>query len=87
MRAAIPYLENNPKVGGYRDVKAGQVIQVPTSYAKNVIVYVDKLYFLPIGVRVYDNKGLFEQYDYFFLQVNPHFEDAEFTRNYKGYGF
>ncbi|MFL5754144.1 MAG: DUF1571 domain-containing protein [Bacteroidia bacterium] len=81
-------LENNkPKVDDYKDVKAGQVIKVPSAYAKNVTLYIDKLYYLPIGVRIYDNIGLYEQYDYFFLQVNPKFEDAEFTRQFKGYGF
>lgn len=81
-------LENNkPKVDDYKDVKEGQVIKVPSAYAKNVTLYIDKLYFLPIGVRIYDNVGLYEQYDYFFLQVNPKFEDAEFTKSFKGYGF
>ena len=80
-------LENNPKLDDYYDVKEGDVIKIPNMYAKNVLIYVDKSNFLPIGVRIYDHKGLFEQYDYFSLQVNPVFEDAEFTRDYKGYKF
>ncbi len=81
-------LEHNlEKTDDYTDVKAGQVIQVPTAYARHVVVYVDKQYFLPISVKINDDKGLYEQYDYFFLQVNPRFEDAEFTREYKSYGF
>ncbi|HXB41811.1 MAG TPA: LysM peptidoglycan-binding domain-containing protein [Bacteroidia bacterium] len=78
---------NKSKVDDYKDVKAGQVIQVPNAYAKYVLLYIDKQNFLPIGVRVFDDKGLYEQYDYFNVQVNPTFEDAEFTRDYKGYGF
>lgn len=80
-------LENNKKVSGFKDVKAGQVIKVPTSYAKNVTLYIDKGYFLPVGTRIYDDQGLFEQYDYFNLQLNPVIDDAEFTKTYKGYGF
>ncbi len=78
---------NKDKVDDYKDVKAGQVIKVPNAYAKYVLLYIDKQNFLPIGVRVYDDKGLYEQYDYFNVQVNPTFEDVEFTKDYKDYNF
>ena len=78
---------NKPKVGDYKDVKPGQVILVPNAYAKYVLLYVDKLNYLPIAVRVFDDKGLFEQYDYLNVQVNPSFEEGEFTKDYKGYNF
>lgn len=78
---------NKPKVDDFKDVKAGQVIKVPNAYAKYVLLYIDKLNFLPIGVRVFDDIGLYEQYDYFNVQVNPVFEEAEFTKNYKDYKF
>lgn len=81
-------LENNPKFKDYFEaLKPGQVIKVPNWYAKDVTLYIDKLYFLPIGIKINDNKGLFEEYNYFFLQVNPKFDDAEFTKTYKDYKF
>lgn len=81
-------VELNPKLKDYFDpLKKGQVVKVPNWYAKHVIMYIDQLYFLPIGVKVYDDKSLFEEYNYFFLQVNPKFEDDEFTREYKDYKF
>lgn len=81
-------VELNPKFKDYFDIlKKGQVIKVPNWYAKNVIMYIDQLYFLPIGVKVYDDKSLFEEYNYFFLQYNPTFEKDEFTRDFKGYKF
>lgn len=81
-------VELNPKFKDYFDIlKKGQVIKVPNWYAKNVTIYIDQLYFLPIGVKVYDDKGLFEEYNYFFLQVNPTFEKDEFTKDFKGYKF
>lgn len=81
-------LEVNPKLNDYFDIlKKGQVLKVPNSYAKHVTLYVDQLYFLPIGVKILDDKGLFEQYDYHYLQVNPKIEDAEFTKDYKDYKF
>ena len=81
-------LEVNPKLNDYFDIlKKGQVLKVPSAYAKDVVLYIDQLYYLPIGVIVNDDKGLYEQYDYHFLQVNPKFEDAEFTKTYKDYHF
>ncbi len=81
-------LEVNPKLNDYFDIlKKGQVLKVPTDYAKDVTLYIDKLYFLPIGVKILDDKGLYEQYDYHYLQVNPKIEEAEFTKTFKGYHF
>ncbi len=81
-------VELNPKLKDYFDIlKPGQVIKVPNWYAKTVTMYIDQFYFLPIGVKVYDDKGLFEEYNYFHLQVNPKFEENEFTRDFKDYKF
>lgn len=81
-------LEVNPKLSDYFHIlKKGQVLKVPNAYAKHVTLYIDQLYFLPISIKILDDKGLFEQYDYHFLQVNPKIEDAEFTKNYKDYKF
>lgn len=81
-------LEKNPKFKDYFDIlKTGQIIKIPNWYARTVVMYIDQLYFLPISMKVSDDKGLFEEYNYHFLQVNPKFEDGEFTRTYKDYGF
>jgi outer membrane lipoprotein-sorting protein len=81
-------LELNPKLNDYFDIlKKGQVIKVPSWYAKTVTIYIDQLYFLPIGIKVFDDKGLFEEYNYHFLQVNPKLDDEEFTRDYREYHF
>lgn len=81
-------LEVNPKLNDYFDIlKKGQVLKVPNAYAKHVTLYIDQLYFLPISIKILDDKGLFEQYDYHFLQVNPKISDEEFTKTYKDYKF
>jgi outer membrane lipoprotein-sorting protein len=81
-------LEVNPKLNDYFDIlKKGQKLKVPTAYAKHVTLYIDQLYYLPISIKILDDKGLFEQYDYHFLQVNPKIDDAEFTTGYKDYKF
>ncbi len=81
-------LERNKKYKDYFDVlKPGEVIKVPTWYCRKVELYIDKFYFLPISIKIEDDKGLFEEYNYHFLQVNPKFEEDEFTKDYKEYGF
>lgn len=80
-------LENNPKLGSYYDVKEGQVIKVPNAYAKLTLLLIDKEYLLPVNNKVFDDKGLFETYEYYNLQVNPYIAPEEFTKSYKDYHF
>lgn len=80
-------LENNPKFDDYDDIDEGDILKVPNSYAKTVLLFVDQVHYMPVGIRVEDDKGLFEQYDYFSLEVNPKIKDEEFSRNYKEYNF
>lgn len=81
-------VEKNRKFKDYFDLlEPGTVIQVPNWYCKTTILWIDSFYFLPISVKIMDDKGLFEEYNYNFLQVNPKFEEGEFTRNYKDYKF
>ena len=80
-------LENNPKFDDYDDIDEGDILKIPNSYAKTVLLFVDQVHYMPVGIRVEDDKGLFEQYDYFSLEVNPKIKDEEFSRNYKEYNF
>lgn len=80
-------LEKNPAANWYSDVKAGQIIQVPNVYAKLTMLLIDKEMYLPLSNKVYDDKGLFETYEYVNLQVNPAIAPEEFTKDYKDYKF
>ncbi|MDF2437431.1 MAG: hypothetical protein K0Q95_1807 [Bacteroidota bacterium] len=80
-------LENNPKVTSFNDVKEGQVIKVPNAYAKLTLLLIDKEYLLPVNNKVFDDKGLYETYEYYELQVNPTIAPEEFKKNYKDYHF
>jgi len=81
-------VENNKKFKDYFDIiKKGEVIQIPNAYCKKVTIYIDAFYMIPISIIVEDDKGLFEQYDYFFVLVNPEFEKDEFTKNFREYKF
>ncbi|HEX8516616.1 MAG TPA: DUF1571 domain-containing protein [Bacteroidia bacterium] len=80
-------LENNPKLGSYNDVKEGQVIKIPNAYAKLTLLLIDKEHMLPVNNKIFDDKGLFETYEYYDLQVNPTIAPEEFTKGYKDYHF
>ena len=78
---------NAGKVHNYRDVKAKQKIKIPNVYGSKMVLYIDKETFLPRVIKVYDEKGLFESYEYHDLELNPKIAEEEFTREYKEYGF
>ena len=52
-----------------------------------MILYIDKKTFIPIKVMVYDELGLFEEYEFYNLKINTAFENDEFTKGFKEYGF
>ena len=80
-------LELNKDIDFYDDVKPGDEIMVPSSYAKRMVLLIDVDYMLPMVTRVYDDKGLYEQYAYRKFVLNPQFEPDEFKSSYDGYGF
>jgi hypothetical protein len=80
-------LENNPQFGWYTDVKAGDVIKVPDAYAKLTLLSIDKDLLLPVSNKVFDDKGLFETYEYYDLKINTPIADEEFSKDYKDYHF
>jgi hypothetical protein len=42
---------------------------------------------LPVSNKVFDDKGLFETYEYYDMQVNKPFDQKEFTKGFEGYNF
>ena len=80
-------IESNPAVDDSDDVEAGLQIKVPNAYAKKTVLYIDKRNNLPIVQKMYDERGLYEMYEFHDLHVNPLIREEEFTKGYKGYGF
>lgn len=77
----------NPEVDDIHDVKAGQSVRVPNMFGRKIIFLVDLKTMLPLVQEIYDEKGLFEKYEYKSFILNPSFDPAEFTEEYKDYGF
>ena len=80
-------LEANPKYKHFDDAKAGEVIKVPSVYGKKIILYVDKITFLPMVQIIYDNRGLYGRVELSSFVLNPKFTEMDFSKNNKKYGF
>jgi hypothetical protein len=80
-------LEKNPSIKEYENVKPGQIITIPNAYAQKTILFIDKKTHLPIVQKMYDEKGLYEQYEFFNLALNLEIKQEEFKPNYKEYSF
>ncbi len=80
-------LELNTNIHSYTDVSEGQNIVIPESYARRTILFIDQENYLPVVQRIYDDKGLYEQYEFYKLKLNPIIEPQEFTRHYPKYNF
>ena len=56
-------------------------------YAKKSVVYIDRINYLPLKQEMYDDKGLFEKYEFLNLKINPTIYEEEFTEGFKDYNF
>ncbi len=80
-------LEMNTGIKYFDEDLGNRNLKVPSSYAKTTILYINQQNFYPIFQQVYDDKGLFEQYEFSQLVVNPAYKPDEFTSAFKEYGF
>ena len=74
-------------LGGFGSGKSGQTIQIPSSYAKKTILYIDKSNMHPIYQEMFDEKGMFEKYTFYDLKVNPSFTSKDFSEDNSAYDF
>ncbi|MFP4060862.1 MAG: DUF1571 domain-containing protein [Bacteroidales bacterium] len=79
--------EKNPGIDSYSDIKPGDIIRLPTHYARELTLYLDPENWLPIYVKVVDDQGIFEEFTFTGIKINPSFDKDEFTTGYKEYGF
>ncbi len=60
------------------EVKPGQKLKIPSSYAKKTTLYVDKSNYLPIYHKMEDDKGIYEIYEFKSLKTGVTLTDADF---------
>ncbi|HEY1405542.1 MAG TPA: hypothetical protein VF857_02935, partial [Spirochaetota bacterium] len=83
----ISILDNNPTVSGTGYVKGGTVLSVPNDYASGMELLVRKDTLFPVRFKVYDEKGLFEDYSFYDLNTNPVYDEKDFAYDNPAYGF
>jgi outer membrane lipoprotein-sorting protein len=79
--------KNAGKISSYDEDLAGKTLQIPNTYCRKMDLYVSKEHWLPVFIRIADDKGLYEEYSYENIQVNTHIAPEEFTPKYKDYKF
>ncbi len=84
---AYAIVELNEEVNDYEDVEEGQKISVTSHYAKSMTLFIDKETHLPLVIKVYDQNGLYEKYEYNSITLNPTFAPNEFTEDFEDYNF
>jgi len=75
------------KLKSYDSVKPGQVIKLPASYGKKIVLYLDERSHLPLMQMIYDERGLYEQYEFKSFVLNPKLNVDDFSPHNKKYGF
>lgn len=80
-------LENNSHVKGLGTIKAGTVLSIPNDYASKMEMYIhkDKLY--PVYLKIYDHKGLYEEYTFSNVELNAPLKDIDFSAENPNYDF
>lgn len=81
-------IERNEAFKEYSDnITNGTILNVPSDYAKKLVLVIDKITFLPVYMEIYDDKGLFEQYQFNEVKINPELSENDFSETNKEYGF
>ncbi|MBI1191736.1 MAG: DUF1571 domain-containing protein [Bacteroidetes bacterium] len=80
-------LERNPAFSSYESGKAGQRLNIPTAYAFKTVLYIDKQTLLPIKKMIYDDRGLYERYEFHYLNTSPKLGNEAFSADNPEYGF
>lgn len=68
-------------------IKEGKHLQIPVPYSNKAILLIDKKTFLPVSIKIYDEEGLFEAYEFYNAQINKPFAFDEFSKDFKDYDF
>lgn len=77
----------NDLLNDFGFLRKGTVLKVPTLYCKKAVLYIDERLMLPVALSLYDDIGLFENYEYTSIEINKGFKSDEFSKEFKEYGF
>jgi hypothetical protein len=77
----------NDLLNDFGYLKKGSVIKAPTLYCKKAVLFLDEKTLLPVSISLYDDVGIFENYEFTGIEVNKPIKEEEFTKDYKDYHF
>lgn len=78
------------ELNGVKDFEedlSGRLLKIPSTYSRRTVFYIDKQTNFPIYQEMSDNKGVFERYEIYNLEVDPSFEANEFSEKFPEYKF
>jgi len=79
--------ESNKKVRNYKKISEGTALKIPNDYAKEVTLYLDATTHLPVFIKIDDDKGTYEKFEFDEVQINPNFNKEEFLISFPEYRF
>jgi outer membrane lipoprotein-sorting protein len=80
-------MENNSGYKPCETFKTGTKLIVPNDYASRIEIYIHTTKKYPMLVQVYDTKGLFEEFKFSKVEINPTLKDIDFSATNPNYKF
>ena len=80
-------LEYNAGLKPNSVIPDGMKLTIPNDYASRMEIYINKITMIPVYLKIYDNKGLFEEFTFFNIVLNPVFKDIDFSEKNPAYKF
>lgn len=80
-------LDKNPSIENFDACKPGMKLKLPVDYASKMELWVDQKNMTPVVMRIYDDVGLYEEFEFSNVVINCKFQANEFTKDFSGYHF
>lgn len=80
-------IENNAGLKPNTNIKPGTKLILPNDYASKMELYISKTNMIPVYLKIFDSKGLFEEFTFKNIVVNPVFTDIDFSDKNPNYKF
>lgn len=80
-------LEENPGLKAFTEIPAGKTIRIPSDYASKMLIYMHKTQLYPVYIKISDPRGVFEEYKFTDVILNPAFTAADFSADNPKYHF
>ena len=79
--------EKNDREDISKVLTPGTELLIPSDYARKITMYIDQKRNIPLMIRVYDDIGIFESYEFENIEVNPRLSVEALNAKFVGYRF